>query len=278
MKLYYENSRGAIIDLMKFPVMAQNPEVLAERSWGYETETKQDGTKNIKQFYKDLEQKKLQLSIMADSKEEYNNLMNDMSEIFDYDVRNRQPGKIWWNDRYKEVYVTATDFSEYEEDFEAIENEITVSTTLPWWIKENHVEGHINNPETIGKDLDYPHDYAYDYFNSAENVRIYNDSIADCHFQLTIYGPCENPRLLIGNQIYGLNCSLDAGEYALIRSREKKAYKIKNTGERESILRFRDGEYYLFEKLHPGSFRIAWDGLFGFEMIAYEERSEPLWI
>lgn len=69
-----------------------------------------------------------------------------------------------------------------------------------------------------------------------------------------------------------------AGEYALIRSREKKAYKIKNTGERESILRFRDGEYYLFEKLHPGSFRIAWDGLFGFEMIAYEERSEPLWI
>ena len=46
MKLYYENSRGAIINLMKFPVMAQNPEVLAERSWGYETETKQDGTKN----------------------------------------------------------------------------------------------------------------------------------------------------------------------------------------------------------------------------------------
>lgn len=45
MKLYYENSRGAIINLMKFPVMAQNPEVLAERSWGYETETKQDGTK-----------------------------------------------------------------------------------------------------------------------------------------------------------------------------------------------------------------------------------------
>lgn len=278
MKLYYENSRGAIINLMKFPVMAQNPEVLAERSWGYETETKQDGTKNIKQFYKDVETKKLQLSIIADSKEEYNNLMNDMSEIFDYDVRNRQPGKIWWNDRYKEIYVTATDFSEYEEDFDAIENEITVCYTQPWWIKENQVEGYPHKQESHGKNLDYPHDYPYDYYNGAENIRIRNDSIADCHFQLTIYGPCRNPRLTIGTHVYGLTCVLEAGEYVRIRSREKKVYKVKNSGERESMYQFQDGEFYLFEKLHPGNYRIAWDGLFGFEMIAYEERSEPRWI
>lgn len=78
---------------MNWPVVAQNPEVLAERSWGYATETNQDGTKRFKQFYKELEQKKLQLSIMADDKTSYNNLMNDMSEIFDYDIRNRKPGE-----------------------------------------------------------------------------------------------------------------------------------------------------------------------------------------
>lgn len=57
MKLYYENSKGEIIDFMNWPVVAQNPEVLAERSWGYATETNQDGTKRFKQFYKELEQK-----------------------------------------------------------------------------------------------------------------------------------------------------------------------------------------------------------------------------
>ena len=71
---------------------------------------------------------------------------------------------------------------------------------------------------------------------------------------------------------------LEAGEYVRIRSREKKVYKVKNSGERESMYQFQDGEFYLFEKLHPGNYRIAWDGLFGFEMIAYEERSEPRWI
>ena len=60
MKLYYENSKGEIIDFMNWPVVAQNPEVLAERSWGYATETNQDGTKRFKQFYKELEQKKLE--------------------------------------------------------------------------------------------------------------------------------------------------------------------------------------------------------------------------
>ena len=59
MKLYYENSRGAIINLMKFPVMAQNPEVLAERSWGYETETKQDGTKKTTTFYHGRQQRRI---------------------------------------------------------------------------------------------------------------------------------------------------------------------------------------------------------------------------
>lgn len=278
MKLYYENSRGKIIDLMNWPVVAQNPEVLAERSWSYETEGNQDGTKNFKQFYKDLEQKQLQLSVMADDRESYNQLMDDMSETFDYDIRNRQPGKIWWNDRYKEAYVTASDLSDYEEDFEAIESTITVSTTYPWWIKENRVEGHIGRQESTGNNLDYPHDYPFDYYNGIEDVQISNESISDCNFQLTIYGPCENPRLIIGNHVYGLTCTLEDGEYLVIKSREKKAYKVKITGEQESVFQFRDGEYYLYEKLHPGIYRISWDGLFGFELTAYEERSEPRWI
>lgn len=278
MKLYYENSKGDIINLMKFPIMAQNPEVLAERSWGYETESLQDGTKRFKKFYKDLEQKRLKLSVMADSKEEYDKIMNDMSEIFDYDVRNNSAGKIWWNDRYKEVFATETGFSEYEEDFDAVENEIVVSTTHSWWIKENKVEGHANKKESTGNDLNFPFNFPFNFYNGAENVRIHNDSIADCDFQLTIYGPCENPRLIIGDHVYGVSCILEDGEYLRIRSRNKKVFKVKKSGEIESMFRFRDGEYYLFEKLRPGNFRISWNGLFGFEMIAYEERSEPRWI
>ena len=96
-------------------------------------------------------------------------------------------------------------------------------------------------------------------------------------YEMVVYGPCENPEILMGSHKYHVNCQLETGEYLVINSLSKKIYKVKNDGEQVNQYNLQDRDWYVFQKIASGSHSVSWSGLFGFDITMYERRSEPKW-
>ena len=128
------------------------------------------------------------------------------------------------------------------------------------------------------RNKDYPHGYAHDYANGAQNTILLNEGLVDADFEITIYGACANPMIVIGGHSYSVNTELLTGEYLKINSKEKKIYKVKTNGEVVNQFDFRNRDHYIFKKIGAGANNVAWSGIFGFDVTLLEERSEPKWI
>ena len=144
------------------------------------------------------------------------------------------------------------------------------------WIYESKYTFQPQETSDSGNNMDYPHDYPFDYYNGMSSQILLNEAISDADFEMVVYGPCENPEILIGNHKYHVNCQLETGEYLVINSLTKKIYKVKNDGEQVNQYNLQDRDWYVFQKIASGSHSVFWSGLFGFDITLYERRSEQM--
>lgn len=94
---------------------------------------------------------------------------------------------------------------------------------------------------------------------------------------MVVYGPCANPRIMIGDHIYEVRDILENDEYAVISSKSKSVEKYLANGTKQNIFYRRGTEQSVFEQIPPGNLQIHWNGEFGFDLILYKERSVPEW-
>ena len=94
---------------------------------------------------------------------------------------------------------------------------------------------------------------------------------------MTIYGPCENPRILINGYPRQIFTSLESNEYLVIDSRDSTVIKHLANGTTVSVYNSRQFQPSIFEKIPSGLLSIDWTGLFGFDVTLFLERSEPKW-
>lgn len=280
MNLYYEASDGTIIDLMGSSVYAQNPEALTNNNWKYSTISSVNGLGRLKRVYKDSEEQSLTLSIMADSDEKFNEIMDRLHKVFDKDVRRLTPGRLWWNDCYKEAFAISTSNNEFEEYFQSVEHVVTFLSVKPYWTREKKFQFYDLSQSSAALDydesaLDY-NDFDYDIEELIEVVD--NDCVDRADFELRFYGPCQNPSVTISNHIYELYTDLDTGEYATINSRTKKIRKFDIYGNEENIFADRNKESYIFEKIPAGICYISRSKELKIDITLFDERGEPTWI
>lgn len=277
MNLYYEGSDGTIIDFMSGPLAAQDPESLAANKWSYSTISGVNGLGKVKRFWKDTEEAKLKVMVLADDAEEFNSVMYQMHRAFDMDIRRMKPGKLWWNDFYKEVFAVTTENGSFEELMESVERTISFISVYPYWIKKSTFQ-YLPYNSVIGA-LDYPMDYGFDYDQSEIIETIRNDYIDAANFEIIFYGPCINPNITVGEHVYALYVALNQGEYAVINSKTKKITKYSITGEEENIFHLRDKENYIFEKIPAdSSITLMKSNDLGVNISIFDERGEPDWI
>ena len=282
MTLYYECSDGTIINFISDTISPEDPETLLRNSWEYSTISGVGGAARIKRFYKDAQESELTLEILADDAEQYNEIMRQMTRCFEYDIRTMQPGKLWWNGFYKEVFITEVEYEGFEELLESVTKKLVVLSTYPYWTKEN-VFSFLASDDTAGT-LDYPYDYGsaagtgFDYDQSAATDTITNDAVHESNFEIVFYGPVENPQIAISGHYHTLYTTLSTGEYARINSRTKKITKTGANGTRENIFRTRDRDSYVFQKVPPGLIAVNRARTMGVDVIIYDERGEPEWI
>ena len=104
------------------------------------------------------------------------------------------------------------------------------------------------------------------------------DHYTPCNFLLTVFGPCTNPRITIGNNLIEVKTSLDTGDYLQVDSRVGTVIRVRSNGVRvdEFDNRTKNPES-IFNPINQGYNLVSWDGSFGFDVTAYLERSEPAW-
>lgn len=284
MKLIYESSDGKVIDLMGNAIYAQEPESLLSSTWDYNEISGANGLKRIKKFYRKTQSCNLMLDIMADTKSEFNIIMDTLRKAFDGDVKRLQPGKIWWNDYYKQVYVVETSHDDFDELFESVTSKLTIISPYPYWIKE-HTTRYPAMTESIGT-LDYGMDGYYEGFDycsidygQSDYVDIIRTSgIGGSNFEITFYGPASDPSVTIGDHEYQVYDSIADGEYITVESIGKKIVKHKLDGTIVNDFYRRNKDSYIFEPIPDGELTVLKSRDISVDIKIYNERSEPKWI
>lgn len=279
MKLFYKSSDGTIFDLMDGDITCDTPETLLKRKWKYKTVSAVNGFSKIKSFYKETEEYQLTISLLCDNKAEFNKLTEKLLMSFEKDITTMQPGRIYWNDYYKEVFCIITEPSDFEEYLESVEQKLTLLCLYDYWIKDSTVNFSSGTEIDFNFNADFPFEFGNFEFMPTEYLSVLDTQSNDeSHFKILFFGPCSNPYITIGGNEYRLkNCALSDGEYIVIDSKSRTIYKYSKSGEKENILHLRFNNR-IFDKLPAGKSKVTKPNDLQVQVTAYTERSEPVWI
>lgn len=228
----------------------------------------------ITSFNRGIVTKTIPIIVLSDKASE---IKNRLFEVCEKDVLAEQHGKIRIGEYYLKCYVTGSKKSNYLLSRKNTDILVEIKTDRPYWVKESKT--------TFGYDivsestnLDFNNDFPYDYASNMLGKELNNTGFAPANFQMMIYGPAENPSVNIGGHVYTANVSVAKNEYLLIDSVAKKVFLKHTDGYETNCYDLRDRESYIFQKIPAGVNLVSVNGDFKFDVILFEERSEPKWI
>lgn len=279
-QLKYVNSQGQEIDFRQFNTQVYQTN-FHTYTWTYEGTAQRYGT-TVDRFGKEALEYEMIVAARGMQADKESNL-NDITEITEYDIVNQAQGKLWWGDYYLNCNIISAS-SAPSEDFFGVEKTLGIFAPFPFWIKEEthqfYPAGHSQSTATSAF-LDYPYDFPYDYSPPQAGIEQWHvDHFAPSDFIMTIFGACENPRILINGWPYEVFDTLEAGEYIVIDSRNNpvpSVTKHRNNGTVANLWSKRAIERSTFEPIPGGNLTVNWNGSFGFDITLFLQRSEPAW-
>ncbi len=266
-QLIYENHLGKKLIFGDGSGLYVNENDLRDYSWSY---TSANG--RIKKFFQEIKEKTIPAVVLNPDVEVATDIKNRLLEYAEEDVLAESEGKLWVGDYYLSCFIIGSSKSKYSRTKKETIFQLKVLTDKPRWTKEKNIYMRSDEKDTTGG-FDFPYDFGYDYGSKAQNI--VNENFSECDFKMIVYGSAEKVRVGIGDNLYEINQSLLGGEYAVIDSREKRAYKVDAIGRQTNIFSLRNRDYSLFKKIQPGVNAIDRDSMV--DITLYYERSEPLW-
>lgn len=210
------------------------------------------------------------------SLEERKQRIDNIRDDFEHDILTKTAGTITFGKFSIKGFIIESDTRVSEIKSNWSKDEILIYCPYPMWVKENSYIFHSYEISSLDN-KNYPGKYPYRYANGMSSNYIINPHFTDTNFKLIIYGPVINPQVIIGGTPYLVNIVLEEGERLEIDSRNETVIKIMQEGTQISVFHNRQKGRYFFTKIPPGRQSIVWTGKFDFDLIVYEERSEPKW-
>lgn len=272
MILKYINSEKKEIDLTAFETQIYSGN-FHNFEWNYDASDRQFGV-SLQRFKKNPATYEMVISARKNTAE----TMTEVFEIFERDVVTQTAGRLYFNDHYLECFIIAQSTAPSDNFFGA-EKTCTVFAPYPFWIKENE---HSFSIESVaqGNYLDYNLDYSYDYSPPETGAYVWKTGhYAPSEYKLIIYGACTNPTITINGRVFNVyDTVVNENERIEIDSRNETIYKILQNGVKENLFQYRGKESgNIFTPIGGGDLTINWSGGFAFDLILYQERSEPKW-
>ncbi len=280
MNLKYVSSRGKEYDLTAGYIHTTRDSDFHEYAWTADTTSLQYGTR-VNRFKKAALELDVEL-IFKGKRNQIDNEIDNLRNEFEYDIKNKQVGKLYWDDWYLNIYVIDSSTDEYGNNY--LRNKLKVYAPYPFWIRERTYTIEAKAEEAISEEeTDKIYDYTYKYTYGKRTINsIQIESSGSVNFRLVVFGAFTVLNLAIGSHVYNVDYAASTGEYMVIDSRdyldyEKKCYVQKNGGGTENAFDYRNPNYELFSKLEEGRHVIAYHGSGRIELTVFEERSEPTW-
>ena len=272
--LKYVNSRGDTVDFMDYHTRIYEG-TLHAYEWDYEGAELPIG-ENVYGFTRGAATYEITVAVRGtDNEKKF--ALNNMTNIFEYDVIQNARGKLWWDNSYIECNIIAAE-TVPSEDFYGAEKTLTVLCPYPFWIVPQSFNFPVSSESAQIGFLDYPYDYAYDYTpkeGGREDINI--DHYGASNFMMYIFGAVTDPSVVINNHTYMVYDTVLEGEYIVVDSRNKTIVKYRNDGTTVNLFDSRYKVQSIFEKIPGGNVTVSWSGGFAFTLDVYVERSEPLW-
>lgn len=270
MIIKYVNNIGQEVNLNEMPYKMLVSDIL-----DYEWEVLTSSNKITGFGYK-VREKKLNIDVHRSKLNGARKNMSVLTEIFEKDILADIPGKLYIDEQYMSCYIKSSDKDNWETD-QIIQCEYGIITDFPFWITETEYAFKTQNI-TSSSNKKYPLKYPFRYANGMDNAYVINPNFTDSNFILRVYGPVVNPQVNIGCHAYIVNTILEIGEYLEINSMNGTVVKTMMNGIKVNIFHARaKGAKSVFKKIPAGRQNITWPGEFDFDLIIYEERSEPKW-
>lgn len=204
------------------------------------------------------------------------NLLDELHSEFERDIDRNAAGLLFWNGWYIECFITSS--STYPDNEGHTINEISIYCPYPFWTNEvtlRYKDVIVEKGDYIF--LDYPNTYDYDYSGEQSGRRIVeigHDFSSD--FELTIFGPANNPRLNINGHIYQVNVQIPEGDYVIVNSRQSTVILVHgNTESNIFDLQYKQSD--IFERINTEMVEFQWNGGFEFSIKLFLRSSEPKW-
>lgn len=241
------------------------------RSWSWKvrgTDLEQ-GTR-VSGFTRAAAQYKSELLFFG-TKEEQEDLVNDLHDDFEGDLRRAQTGRIIVDDQYIDCYITAVD-ARYKDG--CTTDNIQIYAPYPFWRQEQVISLSPSSEQTSGF-LDFPFDFPFDFTAPTSGRRVvHSDFPFESEYKMVIYGIAVNPRIVVNGYAYVLYATIPAGAYVVIDSRARTIMMYQN-GTKTDLFNFRNKTNSIFKKIPAGNLDISWDASYGVDLTIYRERSEP---
>lgn len=245
-----------------------------KHAWTPETSKRKIG-EIVQGFEKDAAEYEITFTVRG-ALEDRKTFLDEMQDAFETDVLLERPGRIYFGDYYIDGFVTSSETKTSDIAVYYSQNKVKLYCPRPIWTKENPYTFHSYGVSSSDNKR-YPGRYPFRYANGMNNTHVQNPHFTDANFTLVIYGPVVNPQVIIEDKSYLVNIVLEQGERLEIDSRTRTVIKIAKNGERVNAFHNREKGKTFFKKIPPGRQKVVWSGKFDWDLVIYEERSEPRW-
>jgi hypothetical protein len=274
MNAKYVNHKGIEIPLTSHPYV-MDIEAIFDWEYQYEATNFGDHGGKINRFYKDIATFEPSLYIHAETRVKFNERLRTFFDVTGQDIAAVTPGRILLDtEEYMLCYIYGTKKTWHFEGVNMLLDGLKIVSERPWWTKDIKFSFHGSSGGSGEDFLNYPYNYPYNYSLGADVQIIRNESAIASDFEMIVYGPITDPEIRIGSRTYKVNTVLYQGEYLKIDSRAKTIIHFKANGVEVNEFELREPSVF-FVKIDPGMNTIQ-SNVF-FDMVVYQERSEPLW-
>ena len=276
----YESSNGKRFDLKADPIKIKNAN-FHNYAWTREIVSMRYGER-VQHFSKDPQEYETTLYLRG-SLSQVRRTLYELHNEFESDIVNQTPGKIWWHNSYIPCFITASSTYPHENDVWVC-NEITIYCPSPFWIEEKSFSFFPIEEQTSYPYLDFNVDFSYDFsYKPRAVLPIETGHYAPSSFRMIIHGPCSNPNIVVGGNVYNVNVTIPTGGYLVIDSRQEtqighQVYLVNENGEISNVFDNRNPDYPILERIPGGTVDLTYPRTYGIDLTLYLERSEPSWM
>lgn len=272
----YVNSKGRSMDLSSDFTVRLKKKKAGFYSYEYTPDVTQLAMGvRVNRFTKAAAQYELTIDFTG-RREERAEKLQEFFELVDYDVAMMMPGRLYVGSQYAEGFIIKSEVERYEERYRTIGKKCVFYLPYPYWIEDRKIQYKPIDGQTSGG-IEFPIGFPFDLGRTSSGKSTVNNThYIPTSFLLTFYGPCVNPLISIGGNIYKVNTTVGNGEYLQIDSINKTVRRKTSSGFVNEYNN-REKSQSIFEPIQPGVNTLVWSGAFSFDLVLHQERSELKW-